>query len=188
MKAIPAALLLCTIAAAAQAAGHSKKPATAPPASAPGKTAKEQPAATSRSSESKLWKVTVVSAEGYTTHRPNIDPPVSAKGAYNLALELEFTYTGPPDRVTPPVVGAASGDRKFPTLGTITMAGMDTDTSVFAWLLSWDSGDPIERGVATGQKFGPVIFYVGDVPAETKSVTLTFADTPPIPLTVTMRK
>lgn len=178
MKAIPAALLLCTIAAAAPAAGHSKKPAT---------TAKEQPA-TSRSSESKLWKMTVVSAEGYTTHRPNIDPPVEAKGAYNLALELEFTYIGPPDRVTPPVVAVASGDRKFPTLGTITMAGMDTDNSVFGWLLSSNSGDPIDRKVATGQKFGPVIFYVGDVPTETKKVTLTFADTPPIPLTVTMRK
>ncbi len=179
MKAIPAALLLCTIAASAPAAGHPKKPAA---------TTKEQPAATSRGSESKLWKMTVVSAEGYTTPRPNIDPPVEAKGAYNLALELEFTYTGPADRVKPPVVAVASGDRKFPTLGTITMAGMDTDNSVFAWLLSSDSGDPIERPVATGQKFGHVIFYAGDVPLETKKVTLTFADTPPIPLTVTMRK
>lgn len=179
MKAIPAALLLCTIAAAAPAAGHPKKAAT---------TAKEQATATSRGSESKLWRMTVVSAEGYTTHRPNIDPPVEAKGAYNLALELEFTYIGPPDQVAPPVVTVASANRKFPTLGTITMAGMDTDNSVFGWLLSSGSGDPIERKVATGQKFGPVIFYVGDVPAETKKVTLTFADTPPIPLTVTMRK
>lgn len=177
MKAALAALLLCAIAAVASA--HSKK-ATPSPGKAP---------ANALESRGKNWKVTIVSAEGYTAHRPNIDPPVSGEGVYNLALEVELQYLGEPGSVAPPalVVSDPKG-AKFPTLEAVTGIGQEASYSVIAWLISAGKREPLKRGIRTGQEFKGMLLYVGGIPLATRNVRWSLGDTPPAPLTVTMRK
>lgn len=76
--------------------------------------------------------------------------------------------------------------QKFETLANITLAELGDD-AVIAWLLSPHMGDPIDRPVRTGQKFGPFFFYIGGIPLGQRDLTLTFANTPPIAFHVTMR-
>ena len=151
--------------------------------------------ATARSAN---WEVTIVTAAMYTQPRVNpyapgqyLEPPVYKKDGFNLALELRFTYLGPPGEIPAPRISAVNEKgEEFHAMGNISTTS-EGDLDALGWLVSLARNEPDKRALKAGEKFGakqPVTFYIGDIPLTSSEIKIVFADIPPIPVKPTQLK